>query len=191
MKRIRSLLLAVSMAAVGGTALGGAPEGSWYVAPQINALWLDDGRLADDGGGATLAIGRTLSTNWDGQISLFGSQHDRAGGDEIELQGFGLSVSRVFYREGRVNPFLTVGLGRVKGIFKPGADTETLSALYGAGLLIDIGGPREDGSVFQLRGDIGARRGLSTDDDADEPVDYVAGLGFQYSWGGTPPRARQ
>jgi OOP family OmpA-OmpF porin len=186
MKRIRSWLLAVSMAAVGGTALGGAPEGSWYVAPQVNALWLDDGRVADDAGGATLAIGRTLSTNWDGQISLFGSQHDRAGGDELELQGFGLSVNRVFYREGRVNPFLTVGLGRVKSILKPGTDTETLSALYGVGLLIDLGGPREDGSVFQLRGDIGARRGLSSDDDADKPVDYVAGLGFQYSWGGAP-----
>ena len=186
MKRIRSWLLAVSMVAVGGTALAGAPEGSWYVAPQANALWLDDGRVADDGGGATLAIGRTFSTKWDGQISLFGSQHDRAGGDELELQGFGLSVNRVFYREGRVNPFLTLGFGRVKSILKPGADTETLSALYGAGLLIDIGGPREDGSVFQLRGDIGARRGLSSDNDDDKPVDYVAGLGFQYSWGGTP-----
>jgi OOP family OmpA-OmpF porin len=188
MKRIGSLLAAVGIAAFGGTAYGGAPEGSWFVAPQATAVWLDDGRVADDHGGASLALGRTMSTNWDAQLSFFGSQHDRLGGDELELQGFGLSVNRVFYREGRVNPFLTVGLGRVKSILKPGADTSTLSALYGAGVLIDIGGPREDGSVFQLRGDIGARRGLSTDDADEKPVDYVAGLGFQYSWGGTPVR---
>jgi OOP family OmpA-OmpF porin len=188
MKRIRSLLLAVGVAAVWGTAIGGAPEGSWYVAPQANLVWVDDGRLADDAGGATLAIGRTLSTNWDGQISFFGSQHDRANDEELELQGFALSVNRVFYREGRVNPFLSFGLGRVKAIAKPGDDTATLSALYGVGLLIDVGGPHADGSVFQLRGDIGGRRGLSSDDDADKPVDYVVGLGFQYSWGGTPPR---
>src|SRR5512134_2923644 len=120
MKRIISSLLAVSFAAFAGAAMAGAPEGSWYIAPQVNALWLDDGRVADDDAGVTLAFGRTLSTKWDAQISLFGSEHDRPGGGNLELQGFGLNFNRIFYREGRVNPFLTFGLGRVKGILKPG-----------------------------------------------------------------------
>jgi OmpA-OmpF porin, OOP family len=189
MKRIGSTwLAAIAATLVGGIAHAGAPEGSWYVAPQINGLWLDDGRVADDDSGATLNLGRTLNTNWDMQISLFGSEHDRAGGANLELQGFGLSANRVFYREGRVNPFLSFGLGRQKAIAKPGVDQSTLTALYGAGVLIDLGSPREDGSIFQLRGDLGARRGLSSDDDSEKPVDYVAGLGFQYSWGGSPAR---
>ena len=142
MKRIGSMLLALTFAVFGGSALAGAPEGSWYVAPSVNALWLDDDRLADDDAGVTLAFGRTLSTNWDAQISFFGSEHDRSGGDNLELQGFGLNINRVFYREGRVNPFLTFGLGRVRSILKPGADQSGLSALYGAGLLIDLGEPR-------------------------------------------------
>src|SRR5690349_7906304 len=148
MKRIGSKMLAVAtvftMAAFAGTALAGAPEGSWYVAPQINGLWLDDDRVADDDAGATLSLGKVLSTKWDAQISLFGSEHDRPGGDNLELQGFGVSLNRVFYRDGRVNPFLTFGLAKVNSILKPGADESTLSALYGAGLLIDLGQPRAD-----------------------------------------------
>lgn len=188
MKRIGSNLLAgaivFAMAAIGSPASAGAPEGSWYVAPQVNALWLDDDRVADDDGGVTLSLGRSISEKWDAQLSLFGSEHDRAGGDQLELQGFGVNLNRVFYRDSRVSPFLTIGLGRVKSILKPGVDEDNLSALYGAGLLIDLGAPRQDGSLFQLRADLGARRGLSSDDGIGKAVDYVAGLGFQYSWGG-------
>jgi OOP family OmpA-OmpF porin len=191
MRRIGSMFAVaavLAMAAFEGSALAGAPEGSWYVAPQINALWLDDDRLADDDGGVTLSLGKVLSTNWDAQISFFGSEHDRAGGDDLDLQGFGLGLNRVFYRDGRVSPFLSMGLAKVKSILKPGADSSVLSALYGVGVLIDLGEPRPDGSLFQLRGDLGARRGLSSNDGFGEAVDYVAGLGFQYSWGGTPAR---
>ena len=119
---------------------------------------------------------------------MFGSDHDRAGDDSLELQGLALSTKRVFYREGRVNPFLSLGLGRVKSILKPGADEDGLSAMFGAGLLIDLGADRDDGSSMQLRADLGARRGLSDSAGISEAVDYVAGLGLQYNWGGTVVR---
>jgi OOP family OmpA-OmpF porin len=94
----------------------------------------------------------------------------------------------VFYREGRVNPFLTAGIARGKSIAKPGIDETDLIATYGVGVLIDLGEVSEAGSLFQLRGEIGARRGLSDNPIVNDPVDYVAGLGFQYSWGGSPVR---
>ena len=106
----------------------------------------------------------------------------------LELQGFGLSANRVFYREGRVNPFLSLGLARIKSILKPGADESNLTALYGGGLLITSAQMRDDGSAMQLRADLGARRGLIDDTLIEKPVDYVAGLGIQYSWGGSPTR---
>jgi OOP family OmpA-OmpF porin len=192
MNRIGSLglvacIAAVSMTAI-STATAGAPEGSWYIAPQANALWLDDGRAADDDAGVTVSFGRVLNPNWDLQFNLFSSEHHRAGDDMLSLQGFGFSVNRVFYREGRVNPFLTVGLARGKSIQKPGADDEGFMATYGAGVLIDLGEVSESGSLFQLRGEIGARRGVSGNTLIEDPVDYVAGLGFQYSWGGSPAR---
>jgi OOP family OmpA-OmpF porin len=189
MKRISTLVLAACAAAfTAGTASAGAAPGSWYIAPEINALWLDDARAADDDVGATLAFGRTMSENWDAQVAFFSSNHDRAGSDTLTLQGIGFSLNRVFYREGRVNPFLSLGIARAKTILKPGVDDTDLTALYGVGLLIDLGAPRDDGSAMQLRADIGARRGLSDNSAIDKPVDYVAGLGFQYSWGGAPAR---
>jgi OOP family OmpA-OmpF porin len=191
MKRIGTLVLAACACAAGftaGEAYGGAAEGSWFISPRINALWLDDGRVADDDAGVTLGFGYTMSEKWDVEFSLYGSDHQRMNDDSLELQGYGLSLNRVFYREGRVNPFLSLGVAQTKTIFKPGADDEVVSGLYGAGLLIQLGADRDDGSVMQLRADLGARRALTTDTSDEYPVDYVAGLGFQYAWGGSPKR---
>ena len=94
MKRFGSLMFAACAAGfMAGQSHAGAAEGSWYIAPQVNALWLDDARVADDDIGVTLAFGRTFSPNWDAEILLFGSEHQRAGDDSLELQGFGLSRS--------------------------------------------------------------------------------------------------
>jgi OOP family OmpA-OmpF porin len=41
---------------------------------------------------------------------------------------------------------------------------------------------------MQLRGSIGGRRTLTEDFDTEKMVDYVAGLGIQYSWGGSESR---
>jgi len=184
-----AMVAALAVTSLSGIVQAGAPENSWYIAPQINALWLDDGRLADDDAGVTLALGHTFSANWDAEIAFFGSEHDRAGNNNtLELQGFAFKANRVFYREGRVNPFISFGLGRVKSISKPGVDDSDLTALGGIGLLVELGGPKDDGSAMQLRADLGARRGLSDNSTINHPVDYVAGLGFQYNWGGTPVR---
>jgi OOP family OmpA-OmpF porin len=189
MKRIVSLgVAACALAFTAGAAFAGAAEGSWYITPQVNALWLDDGRAADDDLGLTLAFGRTLNTNWDAQIQLFGSEHDRAVSEPLTLRGVGLSLNRVFYREGRVNPFLSFGLARTSAIIKAAPNESDLTALYGVGLLIDSGTARDNGSAVQLRADLGARRGLSDNSIVNKPVDYVAGIGIQTSWGGARAR---
>jgi len=192
MKRIGTLALAAFAIAFSaflstGTAMAGAAEGSWYIAPQVDLLWLDDDRVADDDAGVTLIFGRTMNANWDAEISLFGSEHNRQGNSRLELQGIGISANRVFYREGRVNPYLSLGLAQVNNILKPGEDEDHLTALYGVGLLISLGEEREDGAM-QLRANVGGRRAFSTGNDDYKPIDYVAGLGIQYSWGGSGPR---
>ena len=190
MKTIGTLVLAACAAAfVSGTASAGAPVGSWYVAPEINALWLDDARAADDDVGYTLAFGRSMSENWDLQLSGFASKHDQAGNASLDLRGLGLTVNRVFYREGRVNPFLSVGVGHISSDESPGDDDSDIAALYGVGLLIDLGRARDNGSAIQLRADLGARRSITDHNSSvDNPVDYVAGLGIQFAWGGAPVR---
>jgi hypothetical protein len=75
MKRIGTLVVAIARQPsrryfATGTAMAGAAEGSWYIAPQVNALWLDDGAVADDDAGVTIAFGRTLNANWDAETQL-------------------------------------------------------------------------------------------------------------------------
>ena len=189
MRKIRTLVLTGCIAALTATtATAGAPPGSWYVMPQVNAVWVDDDRHADDDVGVTLALGRNLNANWDLELLFFGSDHDRANNGSVDLQGMALGTKRVFYRDGRVNPFLSLGIGKVKSLLSPGSDDQDLSLLFGGGVLVTLGPDRNDGSAIQLRGDLGARRGLSDNADLPHVSDYVAGLGLQYSWGGTPVR---
>jgi OOP family OmpA-OmpF porin len=189
MKRIGTLVLSACIAAfASSTASAGAADDSWYVAPQAYALWLDDAREADDDIGASLAFGRVLNPNWDIELGYFASEHERVG-NELKIEGFSLQLKRVFYREGRVSPFLSLGVARVNSILTPGENSADPAALYGAGLLIDLGTPRNDGTVFQLRADLGARRSFSSGDAVvQDPVDYIAGVGFQYAWGGAVAR---
>src|SRR3954463_14522384 len=124
MRRIGTLVLAATLSAgalMSGTANAGAAQGSWVIAPRINALWIDDARAADDDAGGTLGFGYTMSEKWDVEFSLYGSEHQKLDDDSLERQGYGLSLNRVFYREGRVNPFLTLGIAQTKTILKPGA----------------------------------------------------------------------
>ncbi len=191
MKRIGTLVFSACVAAfTSGLASAGAPEGSWYVAPQVFALWLDDARQADDDAGASLAVGRVVNSNWDVELGYYGSSHDRANGATVGLQGFSFEVKRVFYREGRVNPFLYVGAARQRDILNPGEDGADPTALYGVGVLIDLGHARTDGTGFQLRADLGARHAFTSGGDpVQDPVDYVGAIGFQYAWGGkTTPK---
>src|SRR5262245_24722708 len=165
MKRIGTLVFSACIAAFTcATASAGAPEGAWYVAPQAFALWLDDAREADDDAGASLAIGRVINSNWDVELGYYGPEHQRANDAEVDLEGFSLLVKRVFYREGRVNPFLYVGAARQRDILQPGEDGVDPAALYGVGVLIDLGRSRTDGTGFQLRADLGARHAFSSGD---------------------------
>ena len=165
MKRIGTLVLAAALCAAAftaGTAYGGAAEGSWFISPQVNALWLDDGRVADDDAGVTLGFGLRDEREVGCRILACSGRNTSAPATtSLELQGFGLSLNRVFYREGRVNPFLSLGIAQTKSILKPGCRRRLESALYGGGLLITLGAERDDGSIMQLRADLGARRALT------------------------------
>jgi OmpA-OmpF porin, OOP family len=188
MKKVLGLTASACLAALtAGTAAAGSDVGSVYIAPQITGIWLDDVRQADDDLGFALGLGIVLTEKWDAQVNLFTSKHDQANNGELKVQGFGLSASRVFYRDEKVNPFITLGFAQVDNSFSQALDDEVLALTMGVGLLADIGGNRDEGTNLQLRGDLGARRSLGGDGTQEDFVDYVAGLGLQYSWGGNPP----
>jgi OmpA-OmpF porin, OOP family len=192
MKRTGTLAIGACIATfAAGTAYADS-ESSWYVAPSVYALWLDDERLADDDVGFSLGFGRTINADWDIEFNAFLSQHDSVGNDTLDLKGYQFQTKKVFYRgESRVNPFISVGLGHVTSSMDiANADESLWTATYGVGLLIDLNPKGDDGRGIALRADLGARRALSSGaDGGSAPVDYLAGLGLQFSWGATPVRA--
>lgn len=177
-------LAACAVLVASGAARAGSDVGSLYVAPQVQGVWLDDARKADDGAGFALAFGGVVSEKWNVEIGLFGSGHDAANDARLKFQGFNLSALRVFYRDARVNPYLTAGIGRLESRVAGVRDGDYFIK-YGAGVMADIAKNLDKGTNLQLRGEIAGRRADTSG--APDPVDYLVGLGLQYSWGGTPP----
>ena len=72
MNRSSGLALATCIALLAGqAAVAGSDVGSNYVAPQIQGVWLDDGREADDGVGFSMAFGAPrCREDWNFEIGL-------------------------------------------------------------------------------------------------------------------------
>ena len=182
MKNTLGLALAAASALLAGqSAQAGSDPGSLYIAPIVQGVWLDDARKADDGVGFALAFGGVASENWNVELALQGSNHDAAGGSKLKLQGFDVSALRVFYRDQRVNPYLTVGLGRLERRF-PGVRDADYFLKYGAGVIADLAKNVDKGTNVQLRGEIAGR--TLDEGGGPNPVDYLVGVGLVYSWGG-------
>ena len=182
MKRTLGLALAACTALLAGqSALAGSDVGSFYIAPTIQGVWLDDARKADDGVGFALAFGGVASEKWNVELSLFGSNHDAEKGQKLKLQGGDLSALRVFYRDQAVNPYITVGLGQLQTRI-PGTRDSDFYLKYGVGVMADLAKNVDKGTNVQLRGEIAGRRTDTTG--SSDPVDYLVGVGLVYSWGG-------
>jgi OOP family OmpA-OmpF porin len=189
-KKILAIGLSSAMSwLAGGAALAGSEPGSWYVAPEIQGLWLDDERVADDDIGFQLALGKALNQNWDIEGFLARSSHATTG-EDLDFNSLGIAVHRVFYRESRAHPYLSVGLTYLEGDQDAFGNDEVLTVTYGLGVLADLAKNAEAGTNFQLRAELLGRRATSGQfGSRSDPVDYVAGLGLQYSWGAAPVAA--
>ncbi|MEZ5458155.1 MAG: OmpA family protein [Steroidobacteraceae bacterium] len=186
MKKSFGLALAAAATVLASQAsFAGSDVGSIYVAPQIQGVWLDDIRNADDDTGFSFSIGYVASEKWDVEIAAFTAEHDALSNAKLRNQGFNLEAHRVFYRDASVTPFLSIGLGRIESALSGNPTEADFFAKYGVGVLADLAKNLDAGTNLQLRGEIFGRRAFSSI--TDDPTDYVASVGLQYSWGGAPP----
>jgi OOP family OmpA-OmpF porin len=182
MKKSLGLALSACTALLAGqSALAGSDVGSLYIAPQIQGIWLDDARNADDGIGFALAFGGVASEKWNVEVSLGGSSHDALNREKLKFQSVDVSALRVFYRDAPVNPYITVGLGQLQTRI-PGTRDSDYFLKYGVGVMADLAKNVDKGTNVQVRGEIAGRRVDSSG--ASDPVDYLIGVGLVYSWGG-------
>lgn len=181
MKKIGLSLATAAALALTGVAHAGSDPGSWYVAPRINGVWVDDGRKAEDDVGFGASFGKAVSQNWNIELGADSSGHRRAGVDDrLRLNTIDLNALRVFKREDRINPYLIAGVGQID-TNAPGTDKDFFGKA-GVGLMADIAKNTSKGTNLQLRGEMHVRKVFA---DGPELTDYVASLGLLYSWGGS------
>ncbi|MFU8820189.1 MAG: OmpA family protein [Gammaproteobacteria bacterium] len=173
MKRVVIAGIIATGLALGGTATAAEKPGQWYVAPMASVIWVDDNRLTDDEVGAALAVGRAISDAWNVEFHSFGYQLD--GIDETDYWGIGVDFMNVYYRDGRISPYLLGGGGWNVKNREFGSDNKNSYLNVAAGFLTDI---VRDGSVA-LRTELRYR----FDGESPSAKDLMLNIGVQIPFG--------
>jgi outer membrane protein OmpA-like peptidoglycan-associated protein len=180
---MRSVLfsaLAVSSVAV-------AAEGDrWYVTPEIGGISPDYRRsLVDHDWLFGLAGGRELGPVLNLELNVDGTRlNRRAGNGHLYQYDASVDALGVLNRAGVISPYLIVGAGVLRNEFSGGPQQTHFAPEAGLGLFLNLWHSPDQTRGFALRPQVKARW--------DNPgrdrhlVDYLATLGFQFSFGGSP-----
>jgi OmpA-OmpF porin, OOP family len=161
--------------------------GHWYVDPQIGGIGTDSVRHTNDGLLYGLGFGNNLSEQWSAELNFNGTQQlsDSRDPGHLNLYGGSLDFLRVFDRPARVAPYISLGIGAVRDSASAASSTSSSTdfmAQAGVGLFLKLWENADASHSFGLRPDFKARW-----DDASgsssHPVDFLATLGFQFSFG--------
>jgi OOP family OmpA-OmpF porin len=161
----------------------GQPEGSWYVAPGVHAMWMDDNRSVDDDWGANLAVGKAVNKYWNIEADAWLGKFDGAGGNDLEITSFGVNALAVFYREARISPFILIGGGGQEDNPDLTSNSTNPYVDLGAGVLLTLSHSKDCSRGLILRGEVRGRNDF-VGGQQDRLVDYMAGLKLQFYWGG-------
>ena len=177
-------LVATGLALVAsGNVRAGQPEGSWYIAPGVHAMWMDDERSVDDDWGVNLAFGKAVSKYVNIEADAWLGKFDGAGGNDLEITSLGVNALGVFYRESRISPFILIGGGAQEDNPDLTSDSTNPYVDLGAGVLWTLTHSQDCSRGMILRAEVRGRNDFVGGQD-DRLVDYMAGLKFQFYWGG-------
>jgi OmpA-OmpF porin, OOP family len=182
MEKLMKKSVLLSLAALAATTTVSADEvGRWYITPQAGGLITDDDRNIDDGDRLFgLSVGKHVTERWSVELNANGAKLDT-----FSPYGGSLDVLRVFRRDHALSPYLTLGAGAIRNDVESRADQTDFMTQAGVGLLWKLGENRRGTGSFSLRPEIKARW-----DDVGRGghfTDYIATLGFQLAFGGSPP----
>lgn len=179
MKRLMIAAIAAAGLLLSGTAAAAEKPGQWYIAPMASAIWVDKDRLVDDDIGVALSVGRALTDNVNLELHAFGYQLE--GLDDTDNWGIGLDVMRVFYRDGRISPYLSGGFGwNVKNAqFNLNPDSKNMFVGAALGLLTDL---TATGSVA-LRTELRYRVDYANGWGGETFNDLMLNVGLQFPFG--------
>ena len=164
--------------------------GKWYINPQAGYVWTDDDRFVDDDYYYGLGLGKHVSPEWSLEINGITGKYDPTiAGDSVDISAFSLDALRVFRRAERVSPFLRLGAGYIDDELVGGDSHGNALAQLGGGLLIDLMENSSHSFVLQLRPEVLARWDFIDQGGTKDLLDYMAGIGVQFSFGAAPVAA--
>lgn len=181
MRRL-ALLGAVTLLAT--PSFGADQVGQIYITPFGGALVTDNDRLLDDHHPIYgIAVGKHFSQAWSGEFNFNQADLDASTGASAgQHRAFTVDVLRVFNRDSRFAPYLSIGAGGLEP--HPGGEgDEDFVAQAGVGAFLKLW--EDDTRSVSLRPEIKARW-----DDAGADgslVDYIGVVGLQVSFGGARP----
>jgi outer membrane protein OmpA-like peptidoglycan-associated protein len=168
------------------------PGDEWYITPQLGSIWPDHQReLQHNDWLYGAALGREMGPFINMELNFNGARinNGRATG-HLDTYGYSLDVLGILNRDGVISPYLTAGVGAESNVLVPGNDLTNHTKLMtqaGVGTFINLWRSDDGTRAFALRPEIKARW--------DDPghgqhlVDYIAMMGFQFSFGGSPKPA--
>jgi OOP family OmpA-OmpF porin len=161
--------------------------GHWYFDPQIGVIGTDGLRHTNDGFLYGVGFGNNLSEQWSAELNLNGTQKlsDSRDAGNLTLYGGSLDILRVFERPARVAPYISLGIGAVRdsaSVASTAPSSTDFMAQAGVGLFIKLWENADASQSFGLRPDFKARWD-DTSGSSAHPVDFLASLGFQFSFG--------
>jgi OOP family OmpA-OmpF porin len=178
------LLCALTVPAIAAA----VPGDEWYITPQLGGISPDHQReLRHNDWLYGLAIGREMGPFINMELNFNGARvNDGRGTGHLDTYGYSLDVLGILNRTGLISPYLTLGVGAESNVLVPGnalTNQTKLLTQAGVGTYINLWRSSDGTSAFALRPEVKARW--------DDPgkgahlVDYIAMLGFQYSFGGS------
>lgn len=182
--------IAATLALAGQFAHAQQKVGDIYAVPQLGYGWPDDDRNADDDMMFGLAVGKHFSEAVSLELGVSRGQFGLTGGDNLDLTAYSIDALRVFARDSRVSPFVSVGAGALNND-TDGSEGHTYRMLQaGLGMMISVAESGDGANRFSLRPEVKARWAFPRDNDPqDKFLDYAAMLGFQFAFGSPRPAA--
>jgi OmpA-OmpF porin, OOP family len=193
MRSSRILLCAVTLACAGGGVARAAEPwdetGKWYVNPQGGYLWTDHKRRATNDAQWGLGVGKHVSREWSIELNGLDGQYDHRvkPPGHIDITGYSLDILRVFLRETRFAPYITVGGGYIRDRSPAFRSTGSGLAQAGIGVMIDVAENSSGSFMFQLRPEAKARWDFINRTGQSTFVDYMAMLGATFAFGPSRP----
>jgi len=166
-----------------GSALAADDANHWYVTPNVGYLWTDHERHTDDDLFYGVSIGRHLGDYFAVELNGLTSKHDINGtNSDLRLSAVSLDGLLFFAPQSRWSPYFTLGAGAIRDDLRSGGGhQDNAMAQGGFGMLIRAWTNASGTSTFSLKPAIKAR--WDYNNASHKPVDYLAGLGFEFSFG--------